>query len=70
MAIHIPELKPAWVVLRPNELEEIYNIPFFKNDYTVVKVFETQTELNKLKFVPGKNYLLYDSFFYILKRNK
>ena len=59
----IPELKPEWIVLRPTELEEVYNMTFFKNDYKVVKVFEAQTELNKLKFVP-------DSFSYIIKRHE
>ena len=64
----IPVLKPEWLVLRPAEVQEIYKMPFFKRDYELVKEFNSQNELKKFKYIPGKNYLIYDSYFYVIKR--
>lgn len=66
----IPELNPEWLVLRPAEVQEIYKMPFFARDYVLVKEFDVQPELKKMDYIPGRNYLIYDSYFYVIKRKE
>jgi len=66
----IPELKPEWLVLRPAEVQEICQMPFFKRDYIIVKEFDSQGALKKMNYIPGRNYLMYDSYFYVMKRKE
>ena len=44
----IPELKPDWLVLRPWEVMEVLNMPFFKRDYVCNECgFEFKNETKK-----------------------
>ena len=64
----IPELKPDWLVLRPFEVRELLEMPFFKRDYELAKEFNIGPELEKMKYIPGRKYLVYDSYFLVIKR--
>ncbi len=68
MGAVIPELAPEWLVLRPAEVQAIYKEAFFR-DYDLAMEFDSQPELERIGYIPGKNYLLYDSFFYVFRRN-
>ncbi|MBN1864042.1 MAG: hypothetical protein JW808_03995 [Victivallales bacterium] len=63
----IPELAPEWLVLRPAEVQALHKEPFF-GDYELAMEFNSQPELQRIGYIPGKNYLLYDSFFYVFRR--
>lgn len=64
----IPELQPEWLVLRPFEVQELLEMPFFRRDYELAKEFNVGPELKKLKYVPGRPYLGYDSYYLVIKR--
>jgi hypothetical protein len=67
----IKELKPDWLVLRRHEYEAMLaqgGGGFFRENYTVAKVFNVGEKLAEYRFLPGKEYFKYDSYFYVLKK--
>ncbi len=65
----IANLKPNWLVLRPNEIDNINNDSpnLLKNRYLLVKVFDVTDEVYKSPVKYGKPYLLIDAKFSIYK---
>ncbi len=66
----LPErLQPEWIVLRLGEcLRMEATQPYFREQYTMVKVFENSDELDRHLFIPGESFLLYDIFFVVFRR--
>jgi hypothetical protein len=61
-------LCPDWVVLRPSEASEMMRQPFFKEQYTLEKVFDASPEIMQLAWLPGRVNLLFDATFLVYKR--
>ncbi|HSH95251.1 MAG TPA: hypothetical protein VK968_13950 [Roseimicrobium sp.] len=63
-------LKPDWLVLRPSE----YTQPLkngqseLSTRYKPAMVFDATAEVDRLDYIPGRQYLLYDSRFVVFKR--
>jgi hypothetical protein len=68
----IPELRPDWLVLRAHEVDQVQTLaPRLLTDmYSSVKVFDVSGRLAAYRWLPGRNYLLYDAKFIVFKRNK
>ncbi len=66
----VPELKPDWVLARPFECLALEQIQYFNDNYQLVKKFEVYDELEKIDYIPGEGYLLYDAAFYVFRKVK
>lgn len=64
-------LAPDWVVLREYEAQQIRLLgrDLLTKYYTLEKVFDVKDQVNAVKFLPGRSYLLYDARFEIYRRN-
>jgi hypothetical protein len=64
------ELKPDWLVLRPQESEHgtYVEIGGLRKYYELVKVFDATDKINAVRWLPGKPYLQYDETFFIYHR--
>lgn len=69
----IQEMTPDWLVLRENELNAIRSDQVsgrvLSERYEVKRVFDVSEAVNSYSFLPGREYLLYDSRFTVYKRN-
>jgi hypothetical protein len=66
----LPEIKPDWIILRPQEAGGMSGLDYFKNNYSRIKTFSVIKELDKYGFLPGRPFLSYDSAFLIFRKNK
>jgi MFS family permease len=64
----VSEIKPDWIVLRPQEAENMSNLDYFRKHYGLVKTFDVRDNLRKYKFIPGIVYVSYDAEFLIFKK--
>lgn len=66
----IPLLKPDWIIRRPVELSDRSSDgEYFEPAYSLVKVFNVLPQIYSYNWLPGRGYLVYDSIFWVLKRN-
>ena len=63
-------MKPDWVLARPFECLALEQIQYFNDNYQLVKKFEVYDELEKIDYIPGEGYLLYDAAFYVFRKVK
>jgi hypothetical protein len=66
----IERLKPEWVVARTEDyyFKLLPNSTYFRENYKVVIVFDAIDKLDTLGYIPGEWYLMYDSYYYVLKK--
>ena len=64
----IPRLKPDWLVLRRQRANDVGDLPGVLDAYEVAKLFDATPRLEQYRTIPGRNYLLWDSQFAVLKR--
>jgi len=64
----VPEIKPDWIVLRPEETEKMSALDYFRKHYSLVKTFSVFDNLRKYRFIPGIVYVSYDAKFLIFKK--
>jgi hypothetical protein len=65
----LPEaLRPDWVVLRPQEAQEMERRPYFCEHYVLVKTFDVSAEVERTVFLPGRAVLQYDAVFLVYRR--
>lgn len=62
------KIMPDWIIVRGHEARIISSLNFFNNNYRLAKTFSALDNLNKYNYIPGKEFLLYDSVFLIYKR--
>ena len=67
----IRQLKPTWLVLRPHEVEELYDCDptLFTEDYSERRIFDVSDQIAEKKFLLGRDYLYFDQKFIIFRRN-
>jgi hypothetical protein len=63
----VGDLKPEWVVLRPDEAREMAKYPFFQA-YNLEQKFNVSQQVKELAAVPGVGYLQHDAIYYIFSR--
>lgn len=68
----IERLKPEWVVARTEDyyFKLLPNSTYFRENYKVVIVFDAIDKLDALGYIPGEWYLMYDSYYYVLKKRE
>jgi len=66
----VPELKPDWIVARPDEYHLLERLEEVRETYRLVFTFDATEKLGDLDGMPGANYLRGDAIFYVLKRLK
>jgi len=61
-----------WLVLRPSEIVNIQReIPtLLSESYRVVKIFDVSKRLESYRFIPGRNWLIFDQTFFIFKNRQ
>lgn len=66
----IDELKPDWLVLRPDEVNGLHaaNPRLFTETYTLAKHFDVNAQIDQLGYIPGEHYLRFDAAFSAYKR--
>lgn len=65
----IEHIEPAWVVLRPWELQDaLKTTPRFTERYIPVKTFDVSKRCSKYASIPGSRYLFCDSVFHVFRR--
>lgn len=66
----IHALQPEWLVLRPFEAQgvAIDRPQLFKQEYEFVRLFTAWPEVNAIKVLPGREYLLLDAQFLLYHR--
>ncbi len=65
----VQELKPDWLVLRPAEIKNRFSDKtYLESHYQKVKVFDVYDKVKSYNWLPGRDYLFYDSIFIIYKR--
>lgn len=64
------ELKPDWLVLRPNEVKNgtYVEVEGLAKYYELVQVFDASEKINAINWLPGRAYLQYDQTFLIYHR--
>ena len=69
-AVLIQELQPDWLVLRENNLRSVFSIKANKDSYELVTTFDVRDRVNAHQGLPGRGYLLIDSYFLIYKKKE
>ncbi len=64
------KLMPDWIVARPQELDQLAGKKKINDHYRIKHVFDAGRNLESMPEIYGKPYLLYDSKFSILKKEK
>jgi hypothetical protein len=64
------ELKPDWLVLRPDDIEGglIIDGKKFMEFYQLVTIFDVSKQLDAIRWLPGRNYLQFDRTFLVYHR--
>jgi hypothetical protein len=63
----VGDLKPEWLVLRPNEAKEMARYRFFQA-YNLEQQFDVSQQVKQLASLPGVGYLQHDAVYYIFAR--
>jgi hypothetical protein len=64
----IPELQPDWLVLRPYRANEILKEnPSVIQRYSLIKVFDVSEHVKSYRWLPGRDYLVFDRIFLVFK---
>jgi len=64
----LPEaIRPDWLILRPREVQEMEQQPFFRDHYVFEKKFDVSQEIEQQGFLPGRDVLLFDSVFLVYR---
>lgn len=65
-------LRPNWLVLRPQDLDYLNNMDqsILAKEYIPTYSFDANPKLKPYNWIPGKEYLLFDSKFFIFKRSE
>lgn len=66
----IRQLDPDWLVLRPREESAIkkYDPKLLSSEYEKAMCFDVSSQVDQLRFMPGRGYLQYDQTFIIYHR--
>lgn len=65
----ITRLNPTWLVLRPFEIADASKPENAAlHNYTLVRVWDGQSELDSISFLPGRGWLERDAKFFVLRR--
>lgn len=73
---YLPEIvsayNPTWIVLREHERGNFLEVDreLLKDYYHLVKTFDCRPAVEQLKFLPGRGYVMFDSFFAVYRRNE
>jgi hypothetical protein len=73
---YFPEIvsayNPEWIVLRMHEVGAFrkVDLELLKDYYHLAKVFDCRQAIEAIKFLPGRNYLRFDSYFEVYRRNE
>jgi len=62
------DLKPDWIVLRPDWTFNFLRFAYFRENYAVEHVFDVSKTLDHYSYIPGKGYLDSDSIFIVVHR--
>ena len=67
----ISQLRPDWLVLRPDEADLIHQSDLLlTRQYLQVKIFDASKRLESYRWLPGRGYLMRDQTFVVYKLNK
>ncbi len=61
----VRELRPDWLVLRP---DEVANFPNLLETYALAKHWDARPEIEKYPILPGKDHIMFDSQFLAFRR--
>lgn len=64
----LPELNPAWAVLRPGEAELMARTAFFRDHYALAATFDARPRLEAYGRIPGRSYVENDAVFAVYRR--
>lgn len=64
------ELKPDWLVLRPNEAKRgtYVEMTALEKDYELVRTFDASEKISAIQWLPGRSYLQFDQTFLVFHR--
>ena len=70
LAMFIAELRPDWLVLRAEDLDQIRGSgeSLMKDQYKAVKVFDVSKQLKSYGQIPGDGYITFDQIYYVFKK--
>ena len=66
----ISDLKPEWLVLRPNDVTAVQqdSPEILATGYTLEKTFDVSSKLAAYTFLPGRPWLTFDQTFLVYRR--
>jgi hypothetical protein len=66
----IRHLQPDWIVLRPDELQAVWDQDsvFLKTHYEIARIFDVHPEVSKVPYLPFPEYLELDAVFYVIRK--
>jgi hypothetical protein len=66
----IARLQPEWLVLRPDQAEQIQaeNPALLGQEYAIARGFDVRAALDSIRFLPGRGYLEFDAVFLVYHR--
>jgi hypothetical protein len=66
----ISDLKPEWLVLRPDQVTGIAteNPRLLTKTYGLVRTFDARDKVDAITFLPGRNYLEFDAVYLVFYR--
>jgi hypothetical protein len=73
---YFPEIvsayNPEWIVLRMHEVGAFreVDLELLKDYYHLAKVFDCRKAIEAIKFLPGRGYPMFDSYFEVYRRNE
>lgn len=73
---YLPEIvsayNPTWIVLREHERGNFLEADreLLKDYYHLAQTFDCRPAVEAIKFLPGRGYLMFDSFFEVYRRNE
>ena len=65
-------LKPDWLVLRNPEAYQVHldDEPLLREQYQLVRAYSSADRIRQAGYIPGVNYLEYDSTFLIYRKRQ
>jgi len=68
----IQELRPRWLVLRPDEADSIHKADplLLTQRYSMVKIFDASERIKSYHWLPGRGYLIRDQTFLVFRLNR
>lgn len=65
----VEKLRPEWIVVREIDYINLATkSQYFNLNYELVTVFDSYEKLDNLGYIPGEWYLIYDAFYYVVRR--